>query len=106
MSNIRVWFITPGMDVHYDQVCRQFPPSTTVGEVARKLHEQWHEENDQQWVAVYKHEVLNDMMSVYELKNKCQGKKLKILLVNLDDVPNIQGKRRRVTHDDGSAKVE
>ena len=110
MSSVRVWFVTPGMDVHYDKVYCAFSPSATVGEVAQQLHAEWsEEEDDQQWVAFYNHELLNDTMTFSELKDRVpSGKKLKIFLVNRNEAQILVKNRKdnsRAMHDDaGTAK--
>jgi hypothetical protein len=90
MSSIRVWYITPGMDVDYDKVCREFSPSTTVGEVVKQIHAAWtfdEKERDQPWVALRnKRVLLDDTMTVRELRDMVpSGTKLKIFLVTRDD---------------------
>ncbi len=95
MSSIRVWFITPGMDAEYDKVCRAFSPSTTVGEVVKQIHAEWtfdEEERDQPWVALRKHVLLDDTMTVRELRDMVpSGAKLKIILVTRDDADILFG---------------
>jgi hypothetical protein len=88
MSSIRVWFITPGMDAEYDKVCRAFSPSTTVGEVVKQIHAEWtfdEKERDQPWVALRKHVLLVDAMTVRELSDMVpSGAKLKLLITHTE----------------------
>ena len=91
MSSIQVWYITPDMDEHYDEVFGKFLPSMTVGEVVKQIQAAWavdEKERDQPWVALRGKRVpvlLDDTMTVRELRDMPPlSKELKIILVTRD----------------------
>ncbi len=113
MSDVRVWFVTPGMDMDNDHVYREFPPFLTMAEVAELLHEDWASSDEsgdedgrnfQEWVVVHKHELLCATMTLRELRERVScGKKLKIYLMPRDEANIAVAAHQRQANGKGKA---